>query len=273
MKHSLIKLAFVSSLFFQCVNVYAEVMIAPTRVVLEGSQRSAELVIVNKGSEEAAFRVSIENRRMDINGAMISVDDIAEGEKFAKEVIRYSPRRVIMQPGGKQTIRVSINTNDLPSGEYRSHLRLMSAPTSAGRTLESANNTDSDGISIQLVAIRSLTIPIIVRKGDLEAEVDIESVTLTKPSNAAAEVMLEASLSRHGSQSAYGDIEISVEGESKPMYYARGIAIYTPNQQRRVKLPLPQDITKQLRGKQARIVYRSADPKNPGVIAELTTTL
>lgn len=273
MKYIFIKLIFVGFFFIQCAYVYAEVMIAPTRVVLERGQRSAELVIVNKGREEAAFRISIENRRMDINGAMLAAVEVAEGEQFAKEFIRYSPRRVIMPPGGKQTIRVSVNTNGLLPGEYRSHLRLMSAPTSAGRTLESANNTATDGISIQLVAIRSLTIPVIARVGDLQVEADIQSATIVRSSGKNKDDIFEASLNRNGSQSTYGDIEISVAGESQPIFYARGIAIYTPNTERRVKLPLPRDISAQLRGKKARIVYRSADPRRPGVITELTTVL
>jgi len=50
-------------------TVSAEVLIAPTRVELDRAERSTELVVVNKGNEEAAFRVSIENRRMRLDGS------------------------------------------------------------------------------------------------------------------------------------------------------------------------------------------------------------
>ncbi|MEL6322778.1 MAG: hypothetical protein AAFQ84_00950, partial [Pseudomonadota bacterium] len=51
-------------------GAFAEVLIAPTRVVLERGERSAELIVVNKGEEETAFRLGIENRRMLIDGSM-----------------------------------------------------------------------------------------------------------------------------------------------------------------------------------------------------------
>ena len=48
----------------------AEILVAPTRVVLEKGERSTELVLVNKGEEPAAYRISLENRRMLLDGSM-----------------------------------------------------------------------------------------------------------------------------------------------------------------------------------------------------------
>jgi len=203
----------------------AEVMIAPTRVVFEEGTRSAELVIVNKGDEEAAYRISLENRQMNLDGSMELVDSVDTLGLFADKIVRYSPRRVIMEPGGRQTIRLSAQTSELEPGEYRSHLRLMSAPTSAGRKLQSVSGTNNEGISIQLIAIRSLTIPV-----------------------------------RH--------IELYIEGESQPIFHAKGIAVYTPNNTRIVKLPLPNEIHDKIASKKIRIVYRSADVSNSSVLAE-----
>ena len=156
----------------------AEILVAPTRVVLENGERSTELVLVNKGTEEAAYRVSVENRRMLIDGSMETAEDAQPAENFAKDFIRFTPRRVILEPGGKQTIRISVQTSGLEPGEYRSHLRLQSAPLSAGKTLESVSQTTTDGISIQLIAIRSITLPIIARVGKLDASVKIDTASL-----------------------------------------------------------------------------------------------
>lgn len=252
---------------------FAEVLIAPTRIVLEDGQRSSELVIVNKGSEEAAFRISIENRRMKLDGSLETVVDQLTDELFAKEFVRFSPRRVVMKPGERQTIRVSVNTANLAPGEYRSHLRLMSAPTSAGRTLASASGSTGGDLSIQLIAIRSLTIPVIARVGKLDAEVTLDSAALKNQSHANGNTMLEANLSRTGTRSSYGDLEIFSADQDKPVYYARGIAVYTPNKERIVKLPLPDDVAEKLSGQSTRIVYRSSDPKNPKILADLTTVM
>ncbi|MEM9939511.1 MAG: molecular chaperone [Pseudomonadota bacterium] len=251
----------------------AEVLIAPTRVELDRAERSTELVVVNKGNEEAAFRVSIENRRMRLDGSMEAAETALADELFAKDFIRFSPRRIILEPGERQTIRVSAMLNsELEQGEYRSHLRLMAAPLSAGRTLESATESDGDALSIQLVAIRSITIPVIFRLGDLSAEVEIEDMDLRVSDN-EGETVLVARLSRTGTRSTYGDLKIFVEGQPEPVYFARGIALYTPNTERDVMLPLPDAVRDRLAGKDIRIDYVSSDPSAPGTIASLATRL
>ena len=251
----------------------AELLIAPTRVVLDRSDRSTELVVVNKGAEEAAFRISIENRRMNLDGSMEEVTEAIDDELFAKDFIRYSPRRIVLKPGERQTVRVSARLNgDMAEGEYRSHLRLQGAPLSAGRTLQSATSTDSGDLSIQLIAIRSITIPVIMRLGQLDADVDIESINLQE-NDAEDETLLVARMTRTGSRSTYGDIKIYAPDQVGPVYFARGIALYTPNTERDLILPLPSELRAALTGKDIRIEYVSSDPQAPGVIANLTTRL
>ncbi|MEO1406447.1 MAG: hypothetical protein AAFV54_08150 [Pseudomonadota bacterium] len=255
----------------------SEVLIAPTRIVLERGERSAELVIVNKGDEEAAFRVSIENRRMLENGSLELAEDKQDGELFAIDHVRYAPRRVILEPGGKQTIRVSANlASGLEPGEYRSHLRLMSVPTSAGRSLPAATDTEENALSIQLIAIRSLTIPIILRVGELNAEVQITDLRIDdkqRQSDNGEEHLLVARFAREGSRSTYGDVQIFLDGQREPVYFARGVAVYTPNNERDVILPLPNDVHDQLQGQPVRIAYVSSDPDNQQTYAELRTVL
>ncbi len=251
-----------------------EVLIAPTRVVLERGERSAELVVVNKGDEEAAFRISVENRRMLEDGSMEAAAEALAGELFADELVRYAPRRVILPPGGRQTIRVSaLLKSDLEPGEYRSHLRLMAVPTSAGRTLDRAAGETSENLSIQLIAIRSLTIPVILRVGDLDAEVSLDGVDVVEVEGDRDESLLVARLTRSGDRSTYGDIQVFVEGQSQPVYYARGVAVYTPNTTRDVILPIPNELRAQIQGKPLRVAYVSSDPSDQRTLAEIRTSL
>lgn len=250
----------------------AELLIAPTRVVVENGERSAELVLVNRGDEEAAYRISLENRRMLPTGALVSADDPQPDELFALEHVRYAPRRLVMAPGARQTVRVSASTAGLAPGEYRSHLRVMAAPTSAGRSLASAANAENtDGISIELVAIRSLTIPVILRVGELDAEVTLGEAALR--TGGEGEKLLVAKLQRTGTKSAYGDLEITLAGEDEPLFAARGIAVYTSIDERDVTVPIPDELARELSGQRVRIAYVSADPAAPGVIADAVVTL
>jgi hypothetical protein len=206
------------------------------------------------------------------NGSLEEAADARDGELFADEIVRFAPRRLSMEPGGRQTVRVSASTSGLERGEYRSHLRIMAAPTSAGRRLESAAGpAQGDGISIDLIAIRSLTIPVIVRVGELGAEVDLDGASFVEAS--AETPTLVARLKRTGDRSTYGDLQIFVDGQPEPLFAARGIAIYTPNRERDVILPIPSDLRERLRGQRVRLAYLSSDPAAPGVIAETITEL
>jgi hypothetical protein len=251
----------------------AELLVAPTRVTLDEKERSAELVLVNRGSETAAFRVSLENRRMLEDGSLEAVDEPRADELFALKNLRYSPRQLLLEPGARQVVRImSSNTAGLAPGEYRSHLRLMSAPASAGRSTTQETGGDNS-LSIELVAIRSITVPVILRVGQLDASATVDAAALSQ----TAPEQLVVKLTRSGTRSTYGDISLTVDGEAEPAWIVRGVAIYTPNTRRDVILPLPAEIRARLAGRSVRISYVSTDKAVPerlgSVIAELTARL
>lgn len=256
------------------VPAAAELLVAPTRVVLSPAQRSAELVIVNKGTETAAFRIAIENRRMREDGSLEDAAEALPGENFADDKLRYSPRQLVLEPGARQVVRVMASApGDLAPGEYRSHLRLMSAPVSAGRTQLAGEASTDNSLSIALVAIRSLTIPVILRNGNLDASVTMQSAAMAADN--PGQLMIR--LARTGTRSTYGDIRFTVAGEKEPAWLVRGVAIYTPNPARDVIVPLPPEVRARLAGQKVQIDYIStdaADPANAGkTLASLTAAL
>jgi P pilus assembly chaperone PapD len=254
----------------------AELLVAPTRVILTAANRTAELVLVNKSTEAAAFRLALENRRMRSDGSLETADEARPDEKFAADKLRFSPRQLMLEPGARQVVRIMTETADLPPGEYRSHLRLMSAPVSAARTQTSVAGAapgSDNSLSIELIAIRSITVPVILRVGTLAASVTVDGAALAeKASN-----QLVVKMTRQGTRSTYGDISLTVDGEKQPAWLVRGVAIYTPNNSRDVILPLPPETRARLAGKRVRITYVSTDGGEPAlagsVLASLTATL
>lgn len=256
------------------VPASAELLVAPTRVVLSADARSSELVLVNKGTETAAFRIAIENRRMREDGSLEDAGEARPGEQFADDKLRYSPRQLVLEPGARQVVRIMATApGALDPGEYRSHLRLMSAPVSAGTTQVAGEPAADNSLSIELVAIRSITIPVILRVGALDATVTMDSAAMAGDSGD----QLVVRLTRSGSRSTYGDVSFTVDGEKAPAWLVRGVAIYTPNTSRDVIVPLPADVRSRLAGKRVRIDYTSTDagdPANAGkLLASLTAAL
>jgi hypothetical protein len=267
-------LAALAAVLVAPVPAAAELLVAPTRVVLTPEARSTELVLVNKGTETAAFRIAIENRRMREDGSLEDAPTALPGELFADDKLRYSPRQLVLEPGARQVVRVMTSAPaDLAPGEYRSHLRLMSAPVSAGATQVAGEPGADNSLSIELVAIRSITIPVILRVGALEASVTMDAAAFAK----AAPDQLVVRLTRSGTRSTYGDVSFTPEGAKEPVWLVRGVAIYAPNTARDVIVPLPPEVRSQLAGKRVRIDYTSTDAGDPGNagkrLASLTAAL
>lgn len=256
------------------VPAAAELLVAPTRVVLTPQARSSELVLVNKGTETAAFRIAIENRRMLPDGSLEDAGEAQPGEHFADDKLRYSPRQLVLEPGARQVVRVMASApGELQPGEYRSHLRLMSAPLSAAAAQVAGEPGSDNSLSIELVAIRSITIPVILRVGKLEASVTMDAAAMAKDDPG----QLVIRLTRAGTRSTYGDVRFTVEGEKEPAWLVRGVAIYTPNTSREVIVPLPTEVRARLAGKRVKIDYLSTDAAEPAsagqLLASLTATL
>ncbi|UNK80008.1 molecular chaperone [Sphingopyxis granuli] len=221
-----------------------DLLVAPTRLILDGS-RGAEVVLNNIGSEPATYRISLEVKRMTADGGL---DEIAEAEatpaeKAALAMIAFSPRRVVLPPNQPQVIRVGVRVPEgTPPGEYRAHMLFRAVPESVAAT---APKAAGEGVSIAITPIYGITIPVIVRIGDLEASATIGDARIGETRDGPA---FEFDLTRSGTRSVYGDIEVTRRGEPRPLLVARGIAVYPEVDARTVSLRIPPDLAAQLRG-------------------------
>lgn len=222
--------------FFAMNLMAGELMVHPTRVVLEGTARTAQIDLINSGTEPMTYRVSVVNRRMTETGDFAPVDRPAAGEQFADEMIRVSPRQVVLQPGVAQAVRLQLRKPaELPDGEYRTHLIFKALPPTESTTAAQAV-ADPESLDIQLTAIYSVSIPVIVRHGATSASVTMGDVEVRRtPSGTPA---VAVTIGRSGTRSVYGDLTVSL-GNGRVVGRANGIAVYTPNATRRVLLPLP----------------------------------
>ncbi|MEP2102800.1 MAG: molecular chaperone [Parasphingorhabdus sp.] len=240
-----------------------DLLVAPTRIVLDG-QRGTEVILNNIGSETATYRISLELRRMTAEGKLkeVSTEDANAIEQAAKEMIRYAPRRVTLPPNQPQAIRLGIRPpKDLEDGEYRAHLLFRAIPKAQSVT-EQTNS--SGGFTIALTPIYGVTIPVIIRQGNLQATAGIANARVETSGNGQA---FAFDLSRTGDRSTYGEIRVLKQGESEPLFVARGIAIYPEVTSRKVTLPVPAEIAAKLKGPIS-VEYYEPDNAGGGLIAK-----
>lgn len=217
-----------------------DILVTPTRIVFEGDMRSAELALVNRSDKVRSYALSFLQCRMTESGEIHELDPATKplpGENFADPYVRFTPRRVVLEPRQVQMVRMIIRKPaDLPDGEYRSHLNFRLIPSS-----EDATKPDSlgKGISIKLVPIYGVMIPVIVRQGALTARLRLTTLKLITKGEPATPY-LSLSIEREGGQSSYGDLEVlwrAAGSKTLSLGMLRGVAVYTPNTHRIVEVP------------------------------------
>ncbi len=221
-----------------------DLVVAPTRIVFDGRTRTAQLSLLNRGSAAATYRISLINMRMTENGGFKEIDEPAPGEQFADGLIRYAPRQVVLAPGDSQAVRLLLRKpRGLEPGEYRSHLLLRAIPSkNIGKSVEEPSGDDT-GIRIRLIPIYGVTIPVIVRHGDLTAKVSLTDLALVPAGGQGEGDRLSFRINRGGNRSVFGDLTVTYVpkgGKADELVVAQvtRLAVYTPNASRTVIMPL-----------------------------------
>ena len=244
-----------------------DLLVAPTRIVLNGS-RGTEIILNNIGTEVATYRISVELRRMKEDGSLEQVEQPNSAEAAARDMILYAPRRVTLPPDQPQSIRLSARApQGLPDGEYRAHLLFRAVPPPRPAVQTPA---DFKGIGFALTPIYGVTIPVIVRLGNLQAKAGISNVRLGKDADGQPTVTLD--LDRNGQRSTYGEIRVLKAGIAEPIALQRGVAVYTEVSRRRVEIPVDARFADQARGPVTVQYVEVGDGVND-VIAETRTVL
>jgi hypothetical protein len=147
-------------------------------------------------------------------------------------MVLYAPRRVTLPPRQPQAIRISARAPEgLADGEYRVHLLFRAVPPP--RPI--AKPGEVKGVAISLTPIYGVTIPVIVRLGNLSAKAGIADVRVAKLSGKPA---IALDLSRSGDRSTYGEIRVFKPGVTEPIAQQRGVAVYKEVVGRTVTIPI-----------------------------------
>jgi P pilus assembly chaperone PapD len=210
-----------------------DLLVAPTRVVLDG-RKGAEVILNNIGDEPATYRVSVEFRRMTENGDLVGVTSPSEADKKAEDMIVYAPRKVVLAPHEPQAIRIAARAPEgLPDGEYRVHILFRAIPPAT--PVVAPSGEQPKGVQFKLTPIYGVTIPVIVRLGNLQATAAIADVRLEEKGASPA---IGLDLMRQGSRSTYGEVRVLKAGLKDPIADMKGVAVYTEVGKRHVTVPM-----------------------------------
>lgn len=237
-------------------QVGADLNISPKRVVFGQGQRAAVVYVFNQGDAPATYSVELVDRIMLPDGRIVAaVDHPDAAVTSAARLIQYTPRRVTLQPRESQAIRV--RAMPLPDGqgpEWRTHLTVTALPPeSSGLTAEALSHGEDGALSLQVTALFSVSIPVIIRSAETDARAALENVRVM-PEDGQTGASLALDLVRLGVNSVYGDVEVRRRGQV--IGTVRGVAVYPEVERRAVVVPLGEDVRS---GDVLEITYRDDD--------------
>jgi|TARA_B110000090_G_C13372754_1_gene442757 hypothetical protein len=223
---------------FSKVTSYAQgdLLITPNRVVFEGRERKKVLNLLNIGKDATTFSVSFVQRRMNEDGSFTVITAPDPGQMFADSYLRIYPRQVTLLPGEAQVIMLQLRRkSDMKTGEYRSHLYFRSEKNYAA--LGNKKENTSKAVSVQLTPIFGISIPVIIRSGEVNGIATLDNLKLQNQQDA----QFTFTLNRKGNRSIYGDFTVEyfpIKGKSYIIGVKKGVAIYTTISKRNISIKL-----------------------------------
>lgn len=223
------------------LNCSATLLITPSRVVFEDRARTSQVTLVNKGTEITTYRISFIRQNMTEDGKFVPVEENEEG-LYSDKMVRYSPRQIILEPGQTQIVRLMLRKpRDLADGEYRSHMLLQALPKVTQSDISKAVEEGSEDITVEITTIIGVSIPVIVRNGKLNNELNLTNASYVKSSDPRLKSYVALDMKRTGNQSSYGDFRVTYINENEQAVIVgnvKGVAVYTPNSLRRFRIPV-----------------------------------
>ncbi|MFK7892708.1 MAG: molecular chaperone [Granulosicoccus sp.] len=191
----------------------AEMLISPTRVMVDEEIRSTTMTLRNTSGGPRTYRLSWEDKRATETGSYTAVAD-DEDWPSAKELIRFSPRQITVGPGENQTVRFSFRPpSDLPFGEYRSHLLLKVIPDISEPTSTLGGSGLGENVGVQVAMQMSFSIPIVARYNTDLPTVSIDDVKAV-PLTSGDGIRLAVTFNREGIASSYGNVKVEMQRDS-----------------------------------------------------------
>ncbi len=221
------------------VKAQGDLLITPRRIVFEGNKTNQEINLANTGQDTAVYAISFVQYRMTETGSFEQIEEPDPGQLFADRYLRYFPRTVTLPPNESQVVRMQMRRMpDMQPGEYRSHLYFRAVPVERPLGEEDILE-DTTAIGIRLTPIFGITIPAIIRVGDVSASVALTDLNFEMQNDTIPTLTL--TFNREGEKSVFGDLIVDWEpprGSKVEVGIVRGIAVYTPNTTRQFRMNL-----------------------------------
>ena len=246
-----------------------DLLVTPSRIVFEGNKQKEQLNLLNMGQDTATYSISFVQRSMKEDGSFVTIEKPDSGQMFADPYLRIFPRQVTLAPREPQIILVQYRRKaDMAAGEYRSHLYFRSEQNYKPLGMGKSDN-DTKLLNVQLVPIFGVSIPIIIRTGEVSVSATLSNLELLPLQGTTQNMRL--TINRKGNISTYGDITVQyIPVQGKPVLVATvgGVGVYSNISKRNMVLKLTTTSGLKLGKGKLKVQYTAKGDIKPFVYAE-----
>jgi len=239
------KIPIAAALMLLCSSIsFAQggLMVNPKRVVLDDRHRIGAVTLFNSSNDTASFAISLLHYQMAEAGGYIEIPDSIHtyDSTYCDSYVRFFPQAVTLPPHQSQEIRIRfMKPMNLPTREFRSHLYFR-ALQAAAPIEQKVRDTADHTISLILRPIFGISIPLIVRNGEVSSSETLDSGGYTvTPTDTGDYGIASANLNRTGNESCYGSVVVffkNKDGQESQVGIVKGIAVYTEIPTRKVQV-------------------------------------
>ena len=201
-KSSILLLLAIISLVPTLAQAAAVLFIYPTLVIFEGGQSSGTITVTNRGDQTGTFEMSWNDMTMMPGGGLVKAEDPAPWS--LQPYVRYSPRRVTLEPMQSQVVRIAVRRGqDVPEGEYYSHFRVLTLNSEDPSAVDEDADVPDTGSAVMIEARSAVAVPIIWRNSNDVSSASIEAVKVDRAAN-----KLTVDVRRQGQLSVRGYLHV-----------------------------------------------------------------
>jgi P pilus assembly chaperone PapD len=230
-------------------STLANISFTEYRIYLTEDKAFSELQVINNGTAPRSCNISTVDYDVSPNNRLTQLKMGEKAMNSASEFIKFSPRRVTIPANKMQKVKIispELRRKRLDDGEYVSYIEL-SCP-------QSVNSSDR----VKLNANYQYHIPVIIRKGELTADLKFQNVSLNNN-------QLNLEMNKEGNRSTYGSLTV-LDSNNKVIGQQTNISHYIQSKIQPLSIPL-----KAAGVKPYKVVYK--EDKKYGGDAELTVTI
>ncbi|MGV3278624.1 molecular chaperone [Rickettsiales bacterium LUAb2] len=219
--------------FINIKSSFAMFSIDKTYLLLDDQSRNIDIMVFNSSNVSHDYSLSLIHYQQNTDGSYTLITNNTENIKFADPYLLFTPIKFTIPAKSSQMVRIQrLPMPEARDGEYTSYLLIKEAPNPLDTARISVNSKSH--VQLSLIPIFNISVPLIVRKGDLASNVSIQQAVINN--DRSNNKQLELTLARSGTKSIHSNIVVYLG--NKVVGQLNGINIFLSADTRKITVAL-----------------------------------